>query len=126
LTPNTATGDRTYNLFAGSYNFGVAKLTAGYNTAKQERSTPAARNGKDKEYQVGVSAPFGAATVAAQYSNSKSDTTGNKGTGYSLLGTYDLSKRTRLYAGGKSEKFTGAGVAVTRASGVVAGVRHSF
>ena len=124
LTPNTQTGDRTYNLFAGSYDFGVAKLTAGYNTAKQERSTPAAANGKDKEFQFGVSAPFGAASVAAAYTRSKSDTTGAKGTGYSLLGTYDLSKRTRLYAGGLSEKFTTG--TVTRREGVVAGVRHSF
>lgn len=125
-TPNTQTGDRTYNLFAGSYDFGVAKITGGYNTAKQERSTPAAANGKDKEYQLGVSAPFGAATVAAGYTRSKSDTTGNKGTGYSLLGTYDLSKRTRLYAGGVNEKYTGTAVALTRRSGVVAGVRHAF
>ena len=126
LTPNTATGDRTYNLFAGSYDFGVAKITGGYNTAKQERSTPAAANGKDKEYQLGVSAPFGAATVAAGYTRSKSDTTDRRATGYSLLGTYDLSKRTRLYAGGVNEKYTGTAVALTRRSGVVAGVRHAF
>ena len=132
LTANTQTGDRTYNLFAGSYDFGVAKITGGYNTAKQERSTPATSNGKDKEYQLGVSAPFGAATVAAGYSRSKSDTSSRRATGYSLLGTYDLSKRTRLYAGGVSEKYSGAGVTavtpagLTRSSGVVAGVRHAF
>ena len=128
LTPNTATGDRTYNYFGGSYDFGVAKVTGGYNTAKQERSTPAGANGKDKEYQFGVSAPFGAATVAAGYTRSKSDTTGAKGTGYSLLGTYDLSKRTRLYAGGVNEKYTDNLTvgSTTRKSGVVAGVRHAF
>lgn len=124
--PNTLTGDRTYNLFAGSYDFGVAKVTGGYNTAKQERSTPATANGKDKEYQFGVSAPFGAATVAAGYTRSKSDNTDRRATGYSLLGTYDLSKRTRLYAGGVNEKYTGTAVALTRRSGVVAGVRHAF
>jgi predicted porin len=126
LTPNTATGDRTYNLFAGSYDFGVAKVTGGYNTAKQERSTPAAANGKDKEFQVGVSAPFGAATVAAGYTRSKADNSDRRGTGYSLLGTYDLSKRTRLYAGGLNEKYTGTAVTLTRRQGVVAGVRHAF
>lgn len=147
LTGNTQTGDRTYNLFAGSYDFGVAKITGGYQTAKQERSsptTPAAAaltngNGKDKEYQFGVSAPFGAATIAAGYTRSKADNSDRRATGYSLLGTYDLSKRTRLYAGGVSEKYSGstgfsavsgastATVAgLTRSSGVVAGVRHAF
>ena len=132
LAGNTQTGDRTYNLFAGSYDFGVAKITGGYNTAKQERSTPGAANGKDKEYQLGVSAPFGAATVAAGYSRSKADNSDRRATGYSLLGTYDLSKRTRLYAGGVSEKYSGrTGVTavasgLSRSSGVVAGVRHAF
>ena len=132
LTANTQTGDRTYNLFAGSYDFGVAKVTGGYNTAKQERSTPATANGKDKEYQLGVSAPFGAATVAAGYSRSKADNSNRRATGYSLLGTYDLSKRTRLYAGGVSEKYSGntgvtaVAAGLTRSSGVVAGVRHAF
>ena len=126
LTPNTQTGDRTYNLFAGSYDFGVAKITGGYNIAKQERSTPSTANGKDKEFQFGVSAPFGAATVAAGYVRSKSDNSDRRATGYSLLGTYDLSKRTRLYAGGINEKFTGTGVALTRRSAVVTGVRHAF
>lgn len=126
LTPNTQTGDRTYNLFAGSYDFGVAKVTGAYNVAKQERSTPATANGKDKEYQFGVSAPFGAATVAAAYTRSKSDNSDSRATGYTLLGTYDLSKRTRLYAGGINEKYSGAAATVTRREGVVAGVRHAF
>ena len=141
LTPaNTATGDRTYNLFAGSYDFGVAKVTGGYQLAKQERSSPTAPaaaaavngNGRDKEYQLGVSAPFGAATVAAGYSRSKADNSSRRATGYSLLGTYDLSKRTRLYAGGVSEKYSGntgataVAAGLTRSSGVVAGVRHAF
>ena len=128
LTPTLAadSSDRTYNLFAGSYDFGVAKITGGYNVAKQENSAVAASNGKDKEYQLGVSAPFGAATVAAGYTRSKSDNSDRLATGYSLLGTYELSKRTRLYAGGISEKFEGTTVINTRASGVVAGVRHAF
>ena len=136
LTPNTLTGDRTYNLFAGSYDFGVAKVTGGYQLAKQQRSSPALSptngNGRDKEYQLGVSAPFGAATVAAGYSRSRADNSDRRATGYSLLGTYDLSKRTRLYAGGVSEKYSGStgatavAAGLTRSSGVVAGVRHAF
>lgn len=113
-----------YNLIAGSYNFGVASLTGGYNEAKNNAL-------KDKEYQVGVVVPFGAAAVSAGYSRSKSEgsATGDKtGTGYSLLGTYDLSKRTRLYAGllsTKVEAISKAGDAYKTTSGGV-GVRHAF
>lgn len=116
--------DIKYNLLAGSYDFGVAKLTGGYNEAKQS-------NLKDKEYQLGVSVPFGAAAVSAGYSRSKSEgsaTGEHTGTGYSLLGTYDLSKRTRLYAGvlnTKVEAISKAGDSYKTTSGGV-GVRHAF
>lgn len=117
---------RTYNLIAGSYDFGVAKLTGGYNEAKNNTT-------KDKEYQLGVSVPFGAASVAAGYTRSKSEVAGvvgsNTGTGYSLLGTYDLSKRTRLYAGVLSTKVGSAaldGVAAYKTTRGAVGVRHAF
>ena len=60
---------------------------------------------KDKEYQVGVSVPFGAFTVAAGYSKANSESAGRadlEGSGYTLVGTYDLSKRTTLYVGYKA------------------------
>ncbi len=124
VAPIGNTADRKYNLFAGSYDFGVAKLTGGYNQAKQA-------NAEDKEFQVGVNVPFGAAAVSVGYARSKSDITGfngNKGTGVSLLGTYDLSKRTRLYAGLASTKVEAISLATdsykTTTAGV--GVRHAF
>ena len=118
------TTDRKYNLFAGSYDFGVAKLTGGYNQAKQGAT-------EDKEFQVGVNVPFGAAAVSVGYVRSKSDingANGNKGTGYSLLGTYDLSKRTRLYAGLLSTKVqaTSAAADAYKTTGAGVGVRHAF
>lgn len=116
--------DRKYNLFAGSYDLGVAKLTGGYNQAKQNSVD-------DKEFQVGVNVPFGAAAVSVGYARSKSDINGlngNKGTGVSLLGTYDLSKRTRLYAGLASTKVEAVSLVTdnykTTTAGV--GVRHIF
>lgn len=122
--PAANTVDRKYNLFAASYDFGVAKLTGGYNQAKQSGD-------KDKEYQVGVIVPFGAAAVSVGYSRSNSDIAGlngDKGTGVSLLGTYDLSKRTRLYAGLASTKveavFIATDIYKTTTAGV--GVRHIF
>jgi predicted porin len=114
-----------YNLFGASYDFGVAKLTGSYNEGKN-----AAR--KDKEYQVGVSAPFGAATVAAGYSHAKSEGAGLAeliGKGFTLVGTYDLSKRTTVYAGYMAtevETAPAAGLTTAKASTVALGVRHTF
>ncbi|MDB5894016.1 MAG: hypothetical protein JWQ88_1547, partial [Rhodoferax sp.] len=124
--PTTVNDTRKYHLFGGSYDFGVAKLVASYNTAKNSAGT------KDKDYQVGVSVPFGAAAVALGYAHAKSDATlanggDNKGSGISLLGTYDLSKRTTLYAGYltiKSEVNNGATDVKRQLFGT--GVRHTF
>lgn len=119
---------RKYNLFGGSYDFGVAKITGSYNTVKG--NIAAGVSAKDKEYQAGVSVPFGAASVAAGYSRSKSDfgTVSRKATGYSLLGTYSLSKRTTAYAGYinmKAESVATAGREDKRTL-FATGVRHTF
>lgn len=115
-----------YHLLAGSYDFGVAKLTGGFNVAKQSGL-------EDKEYQIGVTVPFGAAAVAAGYSKAEGERTGAadlEGQGISLVGTYSLSKRTTLYAGFlRTEVETaGAGTAVitTEKSTIATGVRHTF
>ncbi|HQS31943.1 porin [Polaromonas sp.] len=123
-----ATGERDYNLFGASYDFGVAKITGSYQAAKQKNSAVATNNGKDQEFQAGVTVPFGAAAVSAGYVRSKSDNTGLRATGYSLLGTYSLSKRTSLYAGGLSRKFDLAAGAngTEKFTAVVAGLRHNF
>ena len=126
----TATGatkadTRKYNLVAASYDFGVAKLVGGYNEAKNDTL-------KDKEYQLGVSVPFGAAAVAVGYTHSKSTSqtavaATNKGDGFSLAGTYELSKRTTLYAGLTSVKYETANhTTTTKATVVGTGLRHAF
>ncbi|WP_426145557.1 porin [Polaromonas sp. DSR2-3-2] len=114
-----------YNMIAGSYDLGVAKLTGSYNTAKNNTFN-------DKEYQVGVSVPFGAAAISAGYARSKSER-GNveqTGKGYSVLATYDLSKRTRLYAGAQNTEsfvgFTAASAPKTEITTYGLGVRHAF
>jgi predicted porin len=84
-----------YQLVGGAYDFGVARLVGAYNTARRD-------NIRDNEWQMGLSVPFGAASIAVGYGQSKgevNDAPGNKGRGYALLGTYDLSKRSRLYTG---------------------------
>ena len=119
-----------YNLVGATYDFGVVKLNGSYNTAKNNVFN-------DKEYQVGVAVPFGAAAISAGYAHSKSEVDGAErtGKGFSLLATYDLSKRTRLYAGAQETKAfvptapTAANLAQvgeTKTTVYGLGVRHSF
>jgi predicted porin len=119
---------RSYNLIGASYDFGVAKVVGSYNKAKNDAATER----KDTDYQFGVSVPFGAAAVALGYAKSKSesaDVTRN-GSGYSLVGTYDLSKRTTAYAGYyalKADQDANAAANSEYQSKVFGlGVRHSF
>jgi predicted porin len=116
---------RKFNLLGASYDFGVVKLTGDYATAKD-----AAR--KDKAYQLGVVVPMGAFAIAAGYNKEKS--TGNgltdlKGTGYNLVATYDMSKRTTLYVGledTKTESGTTGAITESKRTNFAAGVRHTF
>jgi predicted porin len=118
----TAQDKIKYNLVGASYDLGMAKLVGSYNQAKFLGL-------KDKEYQVGVSVPFGAAAIAAGYSNSKSEgfNANNKGTGASLVGTYNLSKRTTVYAGYEATKVESNNAATTtKLTNFATGVRHTF
>lgn len=116
-----------YNLIGASYDFGVAKLTGSYNRATNDTIT-------DKEYQVGVTVPFGAAAVMAGYSHSSSSSTAAgatdlDGRGYTLAGIYSLSKRTTLYAGyfnTSVETGTLNAITTTKGSTFATGVRHTF
>jgi predicted porin len=124
----TGTDSISYNLFAASYDFGMAKLTGGYNIASQDKG---GINSKDKEFQLGVNAPVGAAAnVAFGYSKSTAETADvatSNARGYTLMGIYDLSKRTRLYAGwNKSTKNVDATAIQTESSVMAAGIRHAF
>ncbi|MCX7692425.1 porin [Tepidimonas taiwanensis] len=120
------TVDRTYTLLAGSYDFGVAKLTAGYNRAKLDMG------GKDNEYQLGVDFPVASnARIAVGYVHAKyklaNGASNGKGNGYTITGYYDLSKRTRLYAGLNNYSVkNAAGVKTEKGNLYAVGVRHSF
>jgi predicted porin len=125
-TQKAAAGsDTRYNLIAGSYDFGVAKLVGGYNIAKRAQTLTV--GGEDKEYQVGVQAPIGAFTLYAGYANAKNETNAGvaveKRTGFDLAATYALSKRTTAYAGYKAYEIKAISKEAT-AFGV--GVRHVF
>ena len=92
------TGVNKFNMIAGRYQFGPVRLVGNYQLQNDER---VAGGQKSKEYQAGVDVPFGAATVAVGYA--KAVTQNRLGrdvvdaSGLSAMGTYDLSKRTRLY-----------------------------
>lgn len=122
------TPDIKYHMIAGSYDFGVAKLTGGIH---RSTSDTAAGGITDKEYQLGVTVPFGAAAVAAGYSRASSELGGSAdltGTGVSIVGTYDMSKRTTLYAGylGTKVEANRAAISTTERTTFAAGVRHTF
>lgn len=118
-----ATQDKNkYNLVGGTYDFGLAKIVGYYNTAKNNTF-------KDKEGQIGVVVPFGAAAISAGVSRSKSEGLGveRTGKGYAVLGTYALSKRTGLYVGAVNTKYHALNaVAESELTTYGLGVRHSF
>lgn len=122
-TPVAPASALTYNMVGGAYDFGVARVVAGINMAKSNVA-------EDKEWQLGVSVPFGAFSVAAGYGYSRGKLNGanaNKGTGAALLATYDLSKRTRLYAGYRKTNAKNATGATTNETSVLGtGIVHRF
>jgi predicted porin len=80
-------------LLGGTYNFGVVKLHAAYETEKDDAATDF------RDFMVGASAPLGAGTILASYIQKKDrSAAGNAGGKQFALGyTYALSKRTNLY-----------------------------
>ena len=121
----------TTNFMAGSYDLGVAKLSAGYKTDKTTEVT-----GTLKSTILGVTAPMGAATLKASYVARKlgSAKVGNQ---IALGALYDLSKRTTVYAAYSvltNEAGYGMNVGSAAASdftgvkskGFEAGVKHNF
>ena len=86
-------------LAGASYDFGGAKLMAGYSTAKLVKSSVAVGD----DFHVGVNAPMGAMLIKASYLKT---TTGTPGAGFNNTGTdqtaigvnYFLSKTTWAFA----------------------------
>ncbi len=120
-----ADDDTKYNLIGASYDFGVAKLTGAYNTVSRKN------NSDDKEYQIGVSAPMGPATLYAGYANAKNEVAGvdvEEASGFTLLATYPFSKRTDVYAGYKkaTEKNSATGAVKGELKQLSLGLRHQF
>lgn len=121
----------TTNFLAGSYDLGVAKLSAGYKTDKASFYADTF-----KSTILGVAAPMGAVTLKASYVARKlgSAKVGNQ---VAIGGIYDLSKRTSVYATYASlSNEAGYGMSIGSAAasdftgltskGFEAGIKHSF
>ncbi len=121
---------RTYTLINGAYDFGIARVIAGYNTVKAT-SSAVAGNAKANEWNIGADMPLSSAlSLGVGYAESQVKLNGadqNDTTGYSAAVKYSLSKRTFTYAGlTKAEEETAAGASVTKTTRYFVGLSHSF
>ncbi len=110
-TKRTA-ANRTAQALAGSYDFGVAKVQAGYVVSESVA--------RGKGWHTGVMAPFGAFYAGLQYARN----TAAKVNATELFGGYNLSKRTSIYADYVRRTNNGYGYAYSYAYGV--GIMHKF
>jgi len=86
-----ATASQKQFIFGATYNFGVAYAGVTYMENKSEAGV------KTKPLIGSVTVPFGAARIGLQLAQSKMDG-GAKTSAFGLLGEYDLSKRSEVYA----------------------------
>jgi predicted porin len=127
---NKATGATaaTTNMgFGASYDIGVAKLFGQYQSSKVKSvaGTP-----KDNGWQLGAVMPVGAASLTASYASEKTKVAGAKtqdAKAFMLMGKYDLSKRTYVYAayrGAETDPVGAANTTKNRRMGL--GLVHNF
>lgn len=130
---------KTWQLGA-SYDFAVVKLAGFYKETKYKDSVSGANNGKLKSWNLGLSAPVGAAgVVKAAYNNYKDSDSSAKAQQFSLGYVHSLSKRTALYGtyaylknkNGADLTLNGAFSAAglkdgKKQQGIQVGVRHAF
>jgi predicted porin len=112
-----------------SYNFGPAMIMAQY-FDQADKNNLAGTEVKEKAYTFGVRVPVTkTATLFASYHKGDATSATSVTTDFSGMqfgAVYDLSKRTSAYGiyGGAKKQQNGSGEAV--ASGITAGIRHTF
>lgn len=126
---NVKFGDLKEHMLGASYDFGVVKLLASYQTVDNSR----VRNDEDKLWQVGAVVPVGKGNVHAAYGKLSRDASSSDSKSWTVAYTYGLSKRTTAYAGYNStsnDSLATAGVltptAGGKSKGFVTGLRHTF
>lgn len=90
-----STADAKTALVGGSYDLGVAKVHAAFQTDKVE--TGAATTTKDRNWMLGVSAPVGVGRVMASFVRNDDRLIDANTDQYALGYVHNLSKRTNVY-----------------------------
>jgi len=103
-------------MVAGAYDFGVARVNAGFNLAKYNLA--GVRN--QKEAFIGATVPVGAFTLVGQYGRSRGDSLQNA-SAWAGEAQYALSKRSTVYAAFNQSKLPSY---TNRVVGL--GLRHVF
>ncbi len=115
VAPATIADSRTR--LSANYNFGVARVGLGYQTAEDTA------NVSKNEFAIGVSAPFDAWVVGAVYASSKTEGVPGNNTGLDFAAQYNLSKRTYLALQYQTTKAAGAAASADKYRVQIA---HSF
>lgn len=115
------TDDRKYTRLNAAYDFGSFKLVGiyGRESLAAERTT---------DWSFGADVPMGAFTLSAGYGQSKDNVAAGseKRTGFTVGGSYAMSKRTSIYGGVTSYNGKTLGVKTTDGRIVAVGIRHAF
>jgi predicted porin len=130
-TTGALVGKTSDTALAASYNLGVAIPYVQYETAKV--TIAGGDYFKVDSYEVGARFPMGAFTPYVTFSNGKhkvEDGTIAKSSAYQIGTTYDLSKRTYLYAATGRDNTKGSGLTAgefqNKRTGYAVGLVHSF
>lgn len=133
-TEATSADDVKLTVFGAAYDFGVVKVSGSVQEAKFQSA-------KDRHYNLGVSAPFGASLLRASYSKAEGagSLDGRDADQFALGYVYNLSKRTAVYTTyavidnkGSANYTVGTINGFTmpkneeKSQGFEAGIRHSF
>lgn len=110
-----------------SYDFNVVKASLAYSALTDTKAV--GPEVTSKGYNFSIAAPFGATTVAANLGRAtvKQDAGIDATiTGYQLLASYALSKRTNAYATYGSDKTEASGTELLKRTSTAVGIRHAF
>ncbi|SEA17656.1 porin [Variovorax sp. YR216] len=123
-----STGKNNFQIVAGHYNFGPVRMVGAVQRQTDERVPGRPRS---NEWEVGFDASFGASNIAIGYASAFTWDRGGirviDARGLSLMATYNLSARTRIYAGFRKRRTLRADRSVSLdASRIGTGVMHRF
>jgi predicted porin len=122
----SATAATTHYIIGASYDLGVAKLFGQYDAGKVKSL---AGSPKDDGFSLGAVIPVGAAQLQVTYATEDMKTAGVKtaeNSAFGLLGRYDLSKRTYVYAGYRRQEADPVVGATVKTTKYGLGLVHNF